>query len=208
GFLRDYNKTHLYGKGVYFARDARYPIYKGYAVFEGTTCCTELLYCRMVCGESTVGKETYIRPPPKSSSDPRSHEFESMIDSISDPTIFVATNDFQSYPVFKFVVQDKLRKANQFNSQVPVNSQSQQRLSGVVCPNNHSLTSFRAPHQYFICDVCKQNVATNDLLYGCRSCNWDMCVPCSRNRVPSNNHSSSNLRANNNYNQSYQKKKQ
>jgi len=97
GFLRDYNSTHAYGKGVYFARDAKYPVGNGYARFDDDKTCAHLLYCRVICGESAQGKSDLVRPPSKSSG----HEYESLVDVLTNPSIVVCCTDCQAYPVLK-----------------------------------------------------------------------------------------------------------
>ncbi|ETO36658.1 hypothetical protein RFI_00403 [Reticulomyxa filosa] len=95
GFLRDYNSTSLYGKGVYFARDASYPVTRGYAKFDDTNGYARLMYCRVICGESCVGKKDLIRPPTKpTGSDGVTLEYESFVDTVSNPSIVVCCTDF------------------------------------------------------------------------------------------------------------------
>lgn len=107
GFLRDLNSQHMYGKGVYFAKDCSYVIANDYAKFDNSNDCAELLYCRVICGESVVGKQTYVRPPDKGHVVGVKQEYETMVDSLYNPSIFVVCNDHQSYPVMKFIIKKK-----------------------------------------------------------------------------------------------------
>jgi len=101
--LRDYNTTHMFGKGVYFARDASYSTQHRYAVpdINGEQ---YLLYCRVITGESTEGKQTYIRPPKKPNSNV---EYECLVDSITSPSIFVAPTDNQAYACLLLLVKKR-----------------------------------------------------------------------------------------------------
>jgi len=96
GFLRDFNNTHAYGKGVYFARDASYSIDPRYSVPDPNTKKQYLLYCQVICGQSVVGQQSYVRPPLKPNSP---NEHETMVDNVQNPSVIVACNDNQSYPV-------------------------------------------------------------------------------------------------------------
>ena len=47
------------------------------------------------------------------------------------------------------------------------------------CPGKHQLASFYTPNASFRCDGCKKGgFKTHTLMFGCRTCNWDMCVQC------------------------------
>ena len=51
---------------------------------------------RVLTGQYTVGNPSYITPPPKS---PRSHDlYDSVVDDINNPSIFVIFADAQVYP--------------------------------------------------------------------------------------------------------------
>jgi len=51
---------------------------------------------RVLTGQYTVGNPSYITPPPKS---PRSHDlYDSVVDDINNPSIFVIFADAQAYP--------------------------------------------------------------------------------------------------------------
>jgi len=106
GFLRDYSKVAKYGKGVYFARDAQYPVVNGYARFDDSNGYAQLLYCRVICGDSAQGTENLIRPPTKSIGGVNL-EYESFADSITDPSIVVCCTDCQAYPVLKLIIKKK-----------------------------------------------------------------------------------------------------
>ena len=98
GLLRDYNSVSLYGRGTYFAKNAEYSLNPRYTPDEPDGTCN-LLLCRVLLGESCTGKQGMERPDTKPGS---SRLYESMVNSRSDPTIFVlsAGSDNQCYPEF------------------------------------------------------------------------------------------------------------
>ncbi len=105
GFNRIFNETHAFGRGVYFARDARYSL--GYA-----TRCDEgyhwMLYCRVICGEWIPGKRDYKEPPSKPNMKPPQN-YESMFSTIEHgqtiPEVVVTATDGQAYPLFLCLVK-------------------------------------------------------------------------------------------------------
>jgi len=101
GFLRDYNNTHAFGKGVYFARDANYSINPRYAVPNVTTGRQYMLFCRVICGEYVKGQQDFLRPPQKNNA----YEYETMVDVCLDPSIIVACNDHQAYPTLLLEIE-------------------------------------------------------------------------------------------------------
>ncbi|XP_020853675.1 protein mono-ADP-ribosyltransferase PARP12 isoform X2 [Phascolarctos cinereus] len=83
-----------YGKGSYFARDAAYshhyskPSLKFHPMF----------LARVLVGEFTRGSSSYLRPPPKEG---QSNIFyNSCVNSMSDPSIFVVFEKHQIYPEY------------------------------------------------------------------------------------------------------------
>lgn len=86
-----------YGRGTYLARDAGYSMSKRFAKRDecGVSC---MLYCRLVVGEYCRGESTMITPPLR---DPaRQLLYDSTVDSVERPEIFVAFKDGQAYPEY------------------------------------------------------------------------------------------------------------
>ena len=90
----------VYGNGVYFARDAYYssqpkyspPDMNGYKY---------IYLARVLSGEFTVGNSSMIVPPYK---DPTHHiHFDSVVDNVQNPTIFVMFQDALVYPEYLIV---------------------------------------------------------------------------------------------------------
>ena len=55
-----------------------------------------LLYSRVICGDSCVGKSSMITPPCKRFTNIK---HESLVDKLNNPKVFVTTVDNQAYPV-------------------------------------------------------------------------------------------------------------
>jgi len=85
----------LYGKGVYFACDASFSASDQYSPRDENNY-KHVFLNRVLTGQYTAGCPYYITPPPKS---PNSHDlFDSVVDNIRNPTIFVIFADAQAYP--------------------------------------------------------------------------------------------------------------
>ncbi|XP_013872004.1 protein mono-ADP-ribosyltransferase PARP12 [Austrofundulus limnaeus] len=88
-----------YGKGSYFARDASYS--DRYSRAKGSL--NKIMFVALVLvGEYTLGKTSYVRPPLKEGS---STFYDSCVNSMSDPGIFVLFEKQQIYPeyIIKYV---------------------------------------------------------------------------------------------------------
>lgn len=48
----------------------------------------------------------------------------------------------------------------------------------LVCENGHKLKEFSTPVEGFSCDICNESQAEEAIMYGCRICNFDVCVNC------------------------------
>nr|XP_033808882.1 uncharacterized protein LOC117364120 [Geotrypetes seraphini] len=84
----------MYGKGSYFARDASYS--HNYCL--STTSTKSMFVARVLVGDFTQGVANYLRPPNKSF---RSNTFyDSCVDKVSDPSIFVVFEKHQIYPEY------------------------------------------------------------------------------------------------------------
>ncbi|KAG7364268.1 taurine ABC transporter periplasmic ligand binding protein [Nitzschia inconspicua] len=114
GFNRSFagKNATMYGKGVYFARDASYSAYERYSTpdNQGTQ---YMLACRVVVGEYCLGKKDALTPDVRPGSD--NMLFDSTVglpmkgDTMARPSIFVTYHDAQAYPeyIIKFRLQDK-----------------------------------------------------------------------------------------------------
>ncbi|XP_035257392.1 protein mono-ADP-ribosyltransferase PARP12 isoform X1 [Anguilla anguilla] len=87
--------THgtAYGKGSYFARDAKYS-----NSYTGSSGMKTMFVCRVLVGCYTRGNSSYLRPPSKDGGD--SVFYDSCVDDIHNPSIFVVFEKHQVYPEY------------------------------------------------------------------------------------------------------------
>eukprot|EP01083_Nonionella_stella_P234107 824268_1 len=97
GFDRSYNKKGRYGSGTYFARDASYPVGRGFCGKDKSkTNARFILLCRVIVGEYTMGNK-YMKTIPKKDD---GTEYESLVNSTRNPTIFVSWRDYHAIPYY------------------------------------------------------------------------------------------------------------
>ncbi|XP_062374300.1 protein mono-ADP-ribosyltransferase PARP12 isoform X2 [Sardina pilchardus] len=94
--------THgtAYGKGSYFARDAKYS--HSYTNLSPTRI---LFVCRVLVGDFTRGHTSYLRPPSKGSGD--TVFYDSCVDSLLDPSIYVIFERHQVYPEYLIKYEER-----------------------------------------------------------------------------------------------------
>eukprot|EP01083_Nonionella_stella_P183326 662174_1 len=51
-------------------------------------------------------------------------------------------------------------------------------LASPNCPGSHGLTAFRTPQSGYACNVCRKTCSANEVMHGCRTCNYDLCNAC------------------------------
>jgi len=88
----------LYGKGVYFAREAEYSARDAYSR-PNTKGEKHMFLCRVLVGVYTLGNNTMNVPPPRKDSDV-DRPFDSTVDNEATPSIFVTYHDAQAYPEY------------------------------------------------------------------------------------------------------------
>lgn len=89
----------VYGRGVYFARDFSYSASNTYAVPDANG--EKYVYLtRVLTGEFTVGNQSYIVPPKKPVAAGGTTSYDSVVDNVAAPCIFVIFNDTQAYPEY------------------------------------------------------------------------------------------------------------
>ena len=85
----------MHGKGVYFALNASYSARDLYSPRDANNN-KHIFLAKVLTGEFTVGSSHYVTPPPK---DENSHTlYDSIVDNVSNPSIFVIFRDAQAYP--------------------------------------------------------------------------------------------------------------
>ncbi|XP_030575639.1 protein mono-ADP-ribosyltransferase PARP12-like isoform X2 [Archocentrus centrarchus] len=87
--------THgtAFGKGSYFARDARYS-----HNYTGDTDVRTMFISRVLVGNYTRGSSDYVRPPSKDGGD--INFYDSCVDDVMNPSIFVVFEKHQIYPEY------------------------------------------------------------------------------------------------------------
>ena len=90
----------VYGRGVYFARDAKYSLQYAVAGVGGR----HMYLARVLVGSYCVGNSNMIVPPPKDTSRP-DILYESVVDNQGNPSIFVVFYDNQCYPEYLITMQ-------------------------------------------------------------------------------------------------------
>ena len=91
----------LYGNGVYFARDLSYSCNPSYSP-ENSDKVQSVYVVKALVGVYTEGKQNMQSLPKQSSG----VHFDSAVDSISDPTIFVLFRDYETYPEYLMHIKE------------------------------------------------------------------------------------------------------
>ncbi|XP_029486272.1 protein mono-ADP-ribosyltransferase PARP12-like isoform X1 [Oncorhynchus nerka] len=82
-----------YGKGSYFARDAKYS-----NSYTGQLNTRSMFVCRVLVGDYIKGHSSFLRPPSKDGGD--TIFYDSCVDDVSNPSIFVVFEKHQVYPEY------------------------------------------------------------------------------------------------------------
>ena len=91
----------MYGRGVYFARDASYSAQSAYSPRDSNGY-KYIYFARVLAGEFAAGNSSMIVPPPKDPQD-QTILFDSVVDNTSNPRIFVVFFDAQAYPEYLII---------------------------------------------------------------------------------------------------------
>ena len=92
----------MYGRGVYYARDASYSSSSTYSPPDANG--YKYIYlAKVLTGQFCQGNSSMIVPPAKNPYKDPNVLFESTVDSVSNPSIFVVFHDAQSYPEYLIV---------------------------------------------------------------------------------------------------------
>ncbi|XP_062989422.1 protein mono-ADP-ribosyltransferase PARP12-like isoform X3 [Elgaria multicarinata webbii] len=88
--------THgtLYGKGSYFARDASY----SHRYCQSDTRIKTMFIARVLVGDYVQGNASYLRPPSRPNQSNRF--YDSCVDNLQNPFIFVIFEKYQIYPAY------------------------------------------------------------------------------------------------------------
>ena len=91
----------VYGNGVYFARDASYSARSTYSPPDVNDY-KYVYYARVLTGFYDNGQSGMIVPPPQDPNNP-AILCDSVVDNVSDPSVFVTFNDASNYPDYLIV---------------------------------------------------------------------------------------------------------
>ncbi|XP_034019423.1 protein mono-ADP-ribosyltransferase PARP12 isoform X2 [Thalassophryne amazonica] len=89
-----------FGRGSYFARDARYS-----HNYTGDSSARPMFISRVLVGSYTKGSSSYTRPPSKDGGD--TNFYDSCVDDVHDPSIFVVFEKHQIYPEYLLQYKDQ-----------------------------------------------------------------------------------------------------
>ena len=100
GFNRSFcgKNATFYGKGVYFARDASYSTYPLYSPADGRGLQT-IFAVRVVVGAWSKGVKDALTPDVRDAR--RNLLYDTTVDNMADPSIFVTYHDAQAYPEYR-----------------------------------------------------------------------------------------------------------
>uniref|UniRef100_A0A3B5M7W1 Poly [ADP-ribose] polymerase n=1 Tax=Xiphophorus couchianus TaxID=32473 RepID=A0A3B5M7W1_9TELE len=89
--------TACYGNGSYFAVKADYSAQDTYSKPNANG--EKFMYvCRVLTGDYTLGEKKMVAPPSKGSSSV--HMYDSVVDDMATPSMFVVFHDTQAYPEY------------------------------------------------------------------------------------------------------------
>ena len=92
-----------YGRGIYFARDAKYCndyTIDSSKIIPPPDTMRHMFYCRVIVGDYVKGSKNMKRPPYRNEKDPDWGVFDSLVDSMMQPTIFAISEDYRYYPEY------------------------------------------------------------------------------------------------------------
>ena len=124
----------VFGDGSYFALNASYS--HSYATRDNDSSHFMFL-AKVLVGSYTNGDSGYRRPPPKQPSNPASDRYDSCVDNILNPTIFVIFDIDQCYP--EYVIKYSQSTESIAPRPAPNPAPSQAALSQPKAPNAHAI---------------------------------------------------------------------
>ena len=93
-----------YGQGSYFSKTSAYSDCYAEETDKGTK---QMFLVRVLVGSYALGNPSYRRPPFKDASKHSSLMFDSCVDSLTNPTIFVTFDSCQVYPEYMITYNRK-----------------------------------------------------------------------------------------------------
>lgn len=86
----------IYGEGVYFSKDPS--LSHWFCPGDDEDGSRYIFIFKVLVGSYTEGRKRYRHPPPKDPLDPTSEAFDSCVDRVEDPQVFVVFDADQYYP--------------------------------------------------------------------------------------------------------------
>ena len=90
----------VFGKGAYFARDAKYSDQYTGSPRTDDDASHWMFMARVLLGDYTLGHRDYVRPPVKDPSRAHSELYDSCVNNVDKPTVFVVFDHDQCYPEY------------------------------------------------------------------------------------------------------------
>ena len=87
----------VFGRGVYFAKNASYSASDRYSPRDYITGCKHIFLAKVLTGEYVRGEDDYKVPPQRPS---ETDLYDSCVDNPNDPCVFVIFFDAQVYPEY------------------------------------------------------------------------------------------------------------
>uniref|UniRef100_A0A096LVD7 Poly [ADP-ribose] polymerase n=2 Tax=Poecilia TaxID=8080 RepID=A0A096LVD7_POEFO len=96
GFNRSFSGRNAtaFGQGTYFAVNASYSVSYSNPAADGTQ---TMFVARVLTGVFTLGRSDMRMPPPRNSQQPHDR-YDSLVDNMNNPSMFVVFHDNQAYP--------------------------------------------------------------------------------------------------------------
>ena len=92
-----------YGNGVYFARDASYSVKYAKPQFSGSY--RKMYVAKVLVGEYTTGASGMKAPPSKNDPNNPGLRYDSVVNSVNNPTMYIIFQDNQYYPEYLLTLQ-------------------------------------------------------------------------------------------------------
>ena len=98
-FVSPFSERSLHGMGVYFAKGAKYSANDRYSPRDDGSGHKHMYLAKVLVGEYTKGVKGMKEPPPKDPND-ETIKYDSAVDDVKTPIMFVVFYDGQAYPEY------------------------------------------------------------------------------------------------------------
>lgn len=129
GACRKNGKNAIYGKGIYFARNASYAHHYTEASSNGRRF---MFMARVRVGKSSIGSEGLEEPPPGCNS---------LVDKETNPQVYAVANTNQAYPAYLIEYTGEIKKKTKLPSTSPLYNIAAISLSPASCIHYTSSTT-------------------------------------------------------------------